>query len=596
MNRAFKAGASVPLITEVIDVFRSTSIAALVAASLLVPITGAHAGTVSGRITNAQPGMKVLLVANDGSALSAKVKPNGKFTLKGSKKVMRKAFPKKGPGPTLHLLRNDIYAGPVLLGVKSPKKGYARLLGQGPKQVNLGTLTVKKQGFVKVTKRVSAKALDTKRTVRLRNKVPLGAGTQGATGRLARTAGVPRYAASVLPPSQTGPGADADADGVPNLADVDMNGDQILDAAQLAQVEQTLGGEQLAGSQVLENRPFKAANVIKILDTSRTVSVNSNANADVTWEELTTYLNEQLSIETGVESNGLRQLFCPETSAEAPCDLVRRVSAVEVNCQLLDYCGLTSQAVIRAAGALDGQLLRSILLPNGAFPLTDQSNGYERNFSMYFAPKVTNQANLLLVGDAYEFVLKEGDTELGRQATVLTSSVATAPEFVSVAGQPYTLPRDDRNPITLTPEQAAALTVAFYRPQRLNSQDMTGPAPELLDRGGLEYGFTVRDISNPGGEGYWCRAEQVTSTSPDLVALEPGPGPGGIKVARLFDTNMSPANGGVLSYQVDLNGCLTNPSGGPTSPPPAGATLAVEIESFDSDSNRTRSSVYVKLP
>jgi hypothetical protein len=550
--------------------------------------------------------MKVLLLANDGSARSAELNAKGRFTLTGSKGAMRKFFPRKGPGPTLHLMRNDVYVGPVLLAVKSNRLGFARLLGQAPARVKLGSMKVQKSGYVSVknlagkkatTKALRAKGVDTKRTVSLRKKVPLGAGTQGATGRLASTAQLRTGVSSALPPDATLLGSDADLDGVPNVADVDMNGDQILDAAQLGQPEQTHSDQVVGGLEVLENRPVPAAQVQKILNASPTAVVNSNVNPTVTWEQLTAYLNDGDNLVIGLSSNptALRDMFCPGTSA-APCPAAERVMSIEVNCQALPYCSSRSQAVLRMGPDTSGTLLRDLLLPNGAFPLFQQTQGPAQYFDIKFLPKVQDRSALLFVGDAFEFSFKDAaGTELGRQATVVTSSVATPPVVTSIAGNDVAgVPDAAGSAVALPTDQMRNVPVEFYRPQRLDSQQMTAPAPVLIDRGGLEYGFHVG--TGTGGEAYFCKPEQVTPIGSDLIALKPGPGPGGSRVARLFDQNLNPTNGGRLGVSINVEDCLNNPASGPADPPPAGSTVVLGISSFDSDDNRTSTIAGMRLP
>lgn len=589
---------------------RSVLLAVMLSAVGVMP---AQAETVSGRLTNPKAGMDILIVGNDGTSLSTAVRTNGRFRITGPRQIMRRIFPRTGTGPTLHLLRDDTYLGPVLLAPKSQRAGYTRLRAKAPKKITLGTMTLREQGYVSVKKlsgpKVTGRALaktgvDTSKTVRMRKGVPLGAGSQGATGRLTATAETRGLAGVSMPAGQTGLGADGDADGVPNVADVDMNGDQILDAAQLSRPELTTAGQPLDGGEVLANRPAKFATVQKVLDTSSLAAVNSNVNTDVTWDELIAYLNSTMKISTSVPSNGLQDLFCPGLTSPGPevpvCPPVQELTSVEVNCQLLDYCSPTSQAVLRLPDpALDGRLLRDTLLPNGAFSLFSSSSGPSgppRSFSTTFELKSVTRDNVLLTGDSFEFVFKNGSgAEIGRQVSVLTSSVATPPEFSAVAGQPVEAPFDSARPVQLAGDQSQSLTLEFFRPQALDSDQIGASAPVLQDRGGLEYAVTVFALrNNPGASGYFCSADQVLPRSDDLVALESTVGPAGTRNGRLYDRNTAPTNGSVLRLQLNLADCLTHPASGPGGPPPEGTTLAIDLGSFDSDDNRTSSRVFVQ--
>ena len=586
---------------------RSVLVALAISAMSVMP---AQAETVSGRLTNPKAGMDVLVVGNDGTSQSAAVKSSGRFRITGPRQIMQRIFPRKGPGPTLHLLRDDTYLGPVLLAPKSQRAGYVRLRAKVPTKIALGPMTVRKSGFVSVKKlsgpKITGKALakkgvDTSTTVKMRKGVPLGAGSQGATGRLAATAEARVLAGSSMPAGQTGLGADGDADGVPNVADVDMNGDQILDAAQLARPELTTSGQPFDGGEVLANRPAKVATVQKFLDTSALAAVNSNVNTDVTWDELITYLNTTLKISTSVPSNGLQHFFCPGLTSPGPevpvCPPAQELTSVEVNCQLLDYCSPGSQAVLRLPDpALDGKLLRDTLLPNGAFSLFSGPSGTQRSFSTTFELKSITRDNVLLTGDSFEFVFKNGSgAEMGRQVSVLTSSVASPPEFTAVAGQTIVAPFDSARPIQLPDNQSQSLTLEFFRPQTLDGDQLDASAPVLMDRGGLEYAVTVFALRNdPGASGYFCSADQVLPLSEDLVALDSTVGPTGTRNGRLYDRNTGPANGTALRLQLNLDDCLAHPASGPGGPPPEGTILAIDLGSFDSDDNRTSSRVFVK--
>lgn len=540
---------------------------------------------IDGKLTNPRAGMSVLLVGNDGTSVSATVSRKGTFRLKPGR-LTGELLPKRAAGPTLHLVRNGRYVGPVLLAAKNRRTGYLRLGSH--RDVALGKLTVKKSGYVRLTRPLRDTFLDTRRTVRLAHGVPLGAGNQGLVPGAAATAldaaGV-RATGSTLPTAVSDLGSDADRDGVPNVADVDMNGDGVLDAAQADSALQRVDGGVLSGTEVLAGRPRTVTQFAKILDTDpRGAAINSHRNPGLTWTTLRDYLRDNLHIEALMAPGDVSGLLCdgnPMGCAEA-----RSLATVLMDCTTLSYCMPGSDALIIAqpGSGLDRQPLSRLLDSAGRIqvPLDTHGSGtqpYERGFQLAFAPKVAEDAGLQFAGDTFQFTALNADGGvLARQAKVLTSSVATPPEWSTVAGA---VPGDVAT--SLTPEQLASLDMRFFRPQRLAS--LGGERPDLVDRGGLQYEVYV--MGTGPGSFYWCRSSQVTSAHPDLVKVKTL-GPAG-RDEPLYDTDVRPAPGMELGFRLDVAGCLADPASGPGTPPASGTVMTIEMESEDSDGNRTRS-------
>ncbi len=557
------------------------------------PAAAADGGlTIKGTLAKSKPGTTVLLVGADGSSASARVAKGGRFTVKVTKgSVAKKINPRRGRGATLQILRDGKYVGPVLFDTKG-KKGYGRLASGLPRRINLGKITLKPAGFGVAKNAPKAKLLDTKRPIRLRKGAPLGAGTQGATGRL-RSATVASLS-NTLPKNESSLGSDADQDGVPNLADVDMNGDQVLDAAQAQSAVQTSNGP-LSGNEVLPGRPMGNVSFAKILNMDQGRAINTNRNPGLSWATLTDYLTQELQIEAIVPPGDIRTLLCGSPDAE--CDAARAVTKLTMDCATLSYCQPGAPAIIRAQPftGLDGKPLATLLDSAGRIVMPQDTHAQgttilETGFQLSFMPRVTGAEDLQFSGDSFEFTLyDENGTALARQAKVLTSSVATAPEWASIAGQPAPENLDLNSAIPVTLDQP--LRLSFYRPQRL--VDATAPTPQLQDRGGLNYSAYMY-TTGPGNSFYWCKSSQVNSASEALANITPLPQPG--RQEMLYDTDVNPANGVALAFDLDVAGCLNDPATGPGSPPSPGSTVAVELESADSDGNRTRSRVYVTLP
>ena len=589
------------------------------AMTLAVPAQVAQAAKdVSGQLTGAGSGMTVLALADNGTSVSATVAGNGRFTLKPGK-FANQMFPGRGSGPTLHLLRNGEYVGPVVLGKftkkpqkgkkpqagkkpqkgKKPVQGYTRLAAKQAKAVKLGKIAFKKKGYAVVTGKLATKLLDTKRTVPLINGVPAGAGNQGAAGPIASSRAIVlgRAAGEAMPANAKTLGADADKDGVPNLADVDMNGDQILDAAQAESALPVATGGTLTGDEVLAGRPQTVVQFAKILNFDANRAINTNRNPTLSWATLQQYLSSNLQIEALAARGDLSSLLCEGNPAG--CAAGEALASLLMDCRQLSYCQAGSAAVIVAepGTGLDRQPLSVLLNSQGLIDVpidTHSAPGggttpFERGFQLSFFPRVSESTELGLVGDSFEFIFLDGQgNELARKAKVLTSSVVTPLEWKSVGGDTQVT----EQPQPLTPEQVSALRMEFYRPQRL--ADASGAQPLMADRGGLQYNVYMMS-EGQGSQFYWCRSSQVTPVSGDLVKVVSPTGMSG-RDEPLYDRNVDPVNGESLAYTLDVGACLADPAMGPGAPPQAGSIVTIEIESQDGDGNRTRTQAKILAP
>lgn len=575
-----------------------TALTGLVVMGGVVAPPAVAAPDISGKIRNAGPGVTLLLIGDDGSSVAAKVTRKGRFLLKPGRLTSR-LMPRTGPGPTLHILRSGRYVGPVLFATRTKSTGYLRLAGRNRAPIRLGAMSITRSGYGRLTDPLKRSLLDTRRTGRLRAGVPLGAGNQGMT-RLAAAgvrAGWVRAAGSALPADAAELGSDADRDGVPNIGDVDMNGDGILDAAQAETALPLVGGGRLSGGEVLTGRPQTATQFAKILNVAAdSSSVNTNRTPGLTWPRLRDYLRENLQIEVLLGRGSIADLFC--NGDPGGCAEARRIAALWMDCGQLAYCLPGSAATIIAPPdtGLDRQPLTVLRSDTGLIRIpvdahTTGADAFERGFQLGFMPRVAADDGLQFAGDTFEFTAMASDgSVMGRQAKVLTSSVATPPEWSRVGGA-----APSTSPIAITAEQARGLDLSFYRPQRLTS--VSGATPQLADRGGLQYEVYIMG-SGPGPSTfYWCRSSQVTPTHPDLVKVRvAGEMPG--RDEPLYDSQVSPANGGELSFRLDVAGCLSDPASGLGSgaPPAPGSMVTVEMESQDSDGNRTRTRTQIVVP
>jgi hypothetical protein len=152
---------------------------------------------ISGKLS--KPGYTVIALAESGKAKAVRA-TRGRFRLRPPARSV-----------TLQLRGPDgIYAGPVVVGRE--KRGRRAILGVRA-GARLGRVRVRR-GFARVLKRVPKRWVDASRRARARSGVPIGAGRFGRVRSLHVRASVP---------------GDSDLDGVPDVLDVDDDGDRILD-------------------------------------------------------------------------------------------------------------------------------------------------------------------------------------------------------------------------------------------------------------------------------------------------------------------------------------------------------------------------------
>ncbi|MGA0862501.1 MAG: hypothetical protein ACO3RB_01275 [Ilumatobacteraceae bacterium] len=508
--------------------------------------------TVSGRITKAGADAAVLLIADDGTSVRAAIGSSGKFTVKVPTRIASRFVTRKtGKGPSLHILKNGEYAGPVVLNVASTSKGWTRLTAKRSGTLSVGTLTMKSGYAIGKAKRT---VIDTSRTIRLKKKIPVGARgllDQMLMGPVRSFAALSRNAATL--------GADADRDGLPNLADPDMNGDGVLDAAQVAE-----GGkfEGLAGSDVLSNRPRSSIAFSKILEQESGIPVNSNMNPLVTEEQIGAYLAAAMTIEIGT----------------SPADLAG--TTVKIDCRRLSYCSPGSTAIIRGAPgeSIDGKSLLSVQDSTGLITIPQRAG--ENTYLLRFYPGSASAAEGNLAGDTFEIVTIVNGFVSASEARVVTSSVATPMAVTSIGG--VELPRDriDGNGTFSSVADASKIAVSFYRPQAFAE----GSTATLVDRGGLTYKVSIWPMDN-SNTGYNCPVSSLSALSETMrqsSAGTPEPDQG------LFDSDQAPAvNGTQLGFTLDSSACLAAQTSARHSLS-TGQKWRIEIEGVDSDGNKVR--------
>ena len=292
-------------------------IAALVAAFMLVAASAIPAqaakkpaktynfkvtGTVSGAA-----GKTVLLVADTGRVLGTQsiVKAKQGLSITSSQKTSNLS------GATLQLVTTNggDYFGPVVLGWKSKTKVYTQFgtKASSKGKYKVGTIVVASgsasglQGYGKVKKKLSNAKKD---VVSATNYKPTGVGTYGKTGgaAVALLGNARGFVASgplgdidlrnVIPEDKKFDGGDADGDGLPNVFDVNDDGDAILDQADSNSPAPSAGANCQAGAS------FNIFTNFKSTQTTMQGNINAYGTGDATASDakIASALTNTLSI------------------------------------------------------------------------------------------------------------------------------------------------------------------------------------------------------------------------------------------------------------------------------------------------------------
>lgn len=514
--------------------------------------------TVSGSVSGSESqNLAVLLVANDGTSTRAPVDASGKFSVKVSTKVAAKFVNgQKGKGPTLHVVNNGKYAGPVVLG-KSGTKGYTRLTSKVSGTLKVGVLSLK-------TAYASAKAaktvVDTSKTIRMKGSAPVSSGSV----REAAVYGPVRSFAAVVTDNKVA-GADSDRDGLPNFADPDLNGDGVIDAAQPAK------SDDYGSANILEmDRPQGRFGFSKIIEMPTVVQVNSNANPNVTEDQIRGYLADGMSVE----------MLINPTAAELS-------STFLVDCRKLVYCSPGSNAKVRAepGSSLNGVALSSLANAVGLLDMPKRVVGDTRLLRFY--PGMSSASESNLAGDVYELIVQSNGVTVFSEVKVVTSSVVVPMAWKSFNGV-------DTGPLVgVSPSVAksvndpSSVAVSFFRPQTFAE----GSTSQLVDRGGLAYLVAVWPEDQTNTQ-YPCPTSAIKSVSSPLVKA-PKETPAGYS---MFDSDQAPAaNGTTLGFTVDVAACV---AAHPQKPHSLSTTKQwwMELSAGDSDNNKSRIRIDFVVP
>ena len=542
-------------------ILRAALVAALVGAAAPSALSAAGTLTVKGKITNsAGQNLSVLLVGNDGTAVRVTPAASGSFTATVPAKVAASFNQSSGKGPSLHILKNGKYGGPVVLGKKGSTVGYTRIAAKKGGSVSVGTIAMKTGYSVAAAK---ATVLDTKSSIRMKSSKPV---SSGSVREAALFGPVRSFAA--LTTDSAALGADADRDGLPNFADADADGDAVLDAAE---PDTTVPFQGVASDKTMDTRPTWDFAFRKIVRANTQAPINSNLNTAVTADQIGAYLATGLQLE--IAGN---------------VDVSQAAGSVQMWC-LVAYCqqGSTATLVSSANPAINGKVIDTVRSVDGS--LTLQKTAPETRRALVFKPGDAVKGTNALTGDAYGFTTVVDGAVVANEVRVLTSGVVSPAAFSSAAGRTFGTEVQTATSVAPTTAQMAAFPITFFRPQDL----APGSTSQLVDRGGLRYRFVVFGDGENGM--HVCRPSAMSGLSPTLVKPMDENSTDSMK-AYLFDNEQMPAaNGTKLGVTLNLDACIAS-GPGTAARPPSGTGVNLYIETYDADGNESGQDIRIRLP
>jgi hypothetical protein len=410
------------------------------------------------------------------------------------------------------------YAGPVVVG------GTKRSAIVGVKAgAKLRTVKIR-AGYATLVKKPAAAAIDKKRIAQARNGVPAGNGKNFGLVRSSR-------------PARAGDGLDQDLDGVPDLLDIDANGNLVLN-------NEDGGALGRARAAQLQTQTFSVFSQIGA-PIERSVNANASGAGPAAIDDL------------------VRGTTTPPYQPIGMF-MVLHVSGdqVELDCGGLSYCSAGGTGRTRTATGVDPELaFPSCCDPDGdGFGTITPSSrpgpggGGGPEWTLY---PVATPAQIR-AGDVLIERSTTGGTETAVPGTLnfVFNTTPALTSWSSSGGQSANVtypghqgdPGSNSNPFTVTPggDDHLVLNLTMWRPQR-QAIEGAGEGTGFVDLGHLLW--TARVITPQSvidcNTGY-------TTTDPNLRTSD-DPALGGL-VDQSADAPASPAN--TLSYSIDATACL----------------------------------------
>jgi len=431
--------------------------------------------------------------------------------------------------------RHGKYAGPIVVGGSASRVVVGVRAG-----ARLGTIAVfPRQGYARVRARESAKAIDTHRVAQARRGVPLGRG---------RNFGLVRSNVHVA----AGPGRDQDRDGVPDVFDIDVNGNKILNALDRSGgagvlVANALGDPTPPGGQLLAVSgtpgPVGLSNFSQLF-----LTVDQTVNADaaaVTTSDIDRVVADHLSVvflnvpgNTRLDCGHL--VYCSaggtgmvEPDVPGPGSLGDPFPA----CCTPDASGFGLMRLnSRGEFRLDPHATSAQIGSGDAFLL--------RQGSGRTAPETPESLNFVFNTTPAVQSWRDGAGSSGTMTYPATS------DAMGTASHPIAIARD--------PAGDYVATFTLWRPQRHGIVG-AGETSGFVDIGGLEYEANIPNVpgSPPTQTGPQCPAASLSTADPHLTVSDSGAG--GRLVDHAADQPASPTN--TLTFTVNLSKCAVLRSG-----------------------------------
>jgi hypothetical protein len=424
---------------------------------------------------------------------------------------------------TLQLRAPDgIYAGPVVIG--SDQHGAIAIVGVRA-GARLGRITINvRRGYASVARRVAKRWVDVSRWARARKGVPIGAGNFG----LVRS----------KPPRVSPPG-DLDADGVPDVFDVDVNGNLILNDVDRS----TLSRARMAQSE----SPFFIATSLFGGWYGDAVNANARAVTDA-------------DIDRSLATNEYVAIGLLPGSPELDCGGAPDPNNPQGWIGGLSYCtrGGTG-AMVLAPGQFEpfpaccdpdgngyGTLTNnSHLPPPGSFSLKPNATSSQIRTGDVLIQRVTSNGVTTDTPTMLPFVFA---TTLGLVAYDDGQGNAAT---ISYPVDPKTGPGIFGNgfPVAAGPNGDVALKMTFWRPQRRSIPPEPGT---WTDIGKLSYGANIQSVGASNVQALPnCPQSAYSVNDPNLSPGQDG-NPGVTDLAT--DQPANPAN--TVTYTLNVSKCL----------------------------------------
>jgi hypothetical protein len=492
------------------------------------PTDAAATKRITGKLS--KPGYTVIALAASGKARSVRAK-GGRFRLRPPAK--RISLQLRAP--------NGSYAGPIVVG----RRGGRVIVGVKA-GARLGAVTVDaRKGFARVKRRLPKRWIDGRRTARARKGIPIGAGRFGRVRS--------RHVRATVR-------GDLDLDGIPDVLDVDDDGDKILDRLDRSSARSAV--RAAADPEDPEQFGFHTRLTL-YLDTT----ANANA-AGLTPAQMDTALASGgdllLTLLSGDASPNSPELDCGGAIQQPP----RPDGLIYCRPHSSGGIGRLFQPAVPDSALQpfpdccdpDGDGLGSLNnntgppvegAPLGAFTLRHRATTSQIGTGDVMIQRVTRSGveTSFLAALQYVFAsvpaLVSYDDGQGNAVTV--PYPVPAPVF-GVGGGPGT--RDNGLSVKARPNGDVVLTLTFWRPQR-KAVPAWGETGEWIDIGRLKYEVQVEE------SGRRCPQSAFFEKDPDLALHSSSPiyadyAPG------FSDTDGDhPASGtNTFTYTLNLTRCL----------------------------------------